>query len=132
MEDKHIIYTGKGLLAQIENVDSWDYDILLENARVSVKFTEVSTYSAFTPYEFGNVPKRVIVDGVYAVKVTAYLTSPGVGTVLYFNKCVKDMICPDKFYTVTLYVQPVLSYKLLREMVDQIFSDFLISFRKIK
>lgn len=130
MKDKEIIYAGKGLLAQIENADSWDYDILLENARVSVKFTEVSTYSAFTPYEFGNVPKRVIVDGVHAVKVTEYLTSPGAGTVLYFDKCVKDKINLNEFYTVTIYSQPIF-YESYRRTIDQILHGS-IGFRRTR
>lgn len=105
MKDKEIMYTGKGLLHQIRDVGTLDYELLLENAQVSVKFTEVHDYSAFTPYEFGAVPKRIIVDGAYAVKVTEHLTSPGAGTMLYFDECVKDIICPDKFYSVRMHLQ---------------------------
>lgn len=107
------VYNGKGLVDQIENASERDYEIFLENAQVSVQFTEVHDYSTFTPYEFGTKPlKVIIVDGAREVKIAEYLTSPSAGTVLYFNECVKDLIHPNKFYTVKLY----LSYLFIREL----------------
>lgn len=110
MKDKKITYLGKGLL-----------EFPLENAQVSVKFSEVNDYSVFTPYEFGCKPRKVIIDAGHSVRVADYMHS-NTGTVLYFDECVKDMIHQDRFYIVKLYLHSV-SLRELEQYLDEMFQN---------
>ena len=73
--------------------------------RILIKFTEVNEYSLFTPYEFGGKLLWVhIVDGFYFIDIVDYITSYGIGTILYFEDPIKHIVRPNEFYTVSVYL----------------------------
>ena len=83
------------------NFDWEGWKKLMECIALRVKFTDIGSYSVFTPYEFRKYsPIRVVVASVYDVKVKDFISSPE-GTVLYFDEKIDDKVSYNEFYIVT-------------------------------